>query len=299
MTQWTVMQPWWLLLSALALPLLFIKSGNGLIRLPGSWPRIIPTDLHSHLSRWLPAASHRQSRLALASLLALMGLALADISSGTVAKLPERALHGRVLVMDMSHDESFALQQYAARQLATRSPDIPTAIIASSANAYDVVPLTNDPDQLDRYLRVLTPELMPKAGRSLHLGIQKANLILQQARIQAGQIVLIGAGQAPVKRSAAALAQNMASGEIQSSSNVTWILLNEPPESDWEQYAKAIEASLLPADEINTLDTALLSRRDQAVLASTPIDQRKQLTPLFVAACLPLWLMVFFRRQAL
>lgn len=295
MTHWTIMQPWWLLVSALALPLLLINPGSSQVQLPGSWPRIVSPTIQGHLSRWVPIANHRQSRLTLAMLLMLLGLALADISSGTTAKLPERALHGRVLVMDMNDHESFAAQLFTARQLVTRSPDIPTAIVATAGDAYDVVPLTTDPDQLDRYLRVLSPSLMPDAGRRLHLGIERASFALQQAQIQAGQIVLLGTGAAPTEKRS----DGSSPSASQPSSNARWILLSEAPGPGWNHYADQIQAGLLTANQLEQLDSTLLARRDKVVLASTPIDQRKQLTPWFVVACLPLWLLVFFRRRDL
>jgi len=290
MSQWTIMQPWWLLVAALALPLLLLNAGRSQQRLPGSWPRIVSPTIQGHLSRWVPIANHRQSRITLALLLLLLGLALADISTGITAKLPERALHGRVLVMDMNDHESFAAQLFTARQLVKRSPDIPTAIVATAADAYDVVPLTTDPDQLDRYLRVLSPGLMPDTGRRLHLGLERASVALQEAQIQAGQIVLLGTGGAPTEGSGFSPL---------TSTNSRWILLSEAPGPDWTLYADQLKANLLVADQLEQLDSTLLARRDKAVLASTPIDQRKRLTPWFVAACLPLWLLVFFRRRDL
>ena len=293
------MQPWWLALSALALPLLFVSRPKGRQRLPGSWSRIVSPAVQSHLNRWIPFTDNRDSRVKIAGLLVLLGLALADISSGLTTKLPERALHGRVLLMDMTDDTSFAAQLFVARQLATRSPDIPTSIVASAADAYDVVPLTTDPGQLDRYLRVLSPKLMPATGRRLDLGITKANKALQQAKIQAGQIVVLGTGPAPAAARLGSRAGATAGDSAPISETARWIVLSEAPTAEWHRYADAIDAQVLTADQLSTLDDRLLARRDDAILANTPVDQRQQLTPWFVAACLPLWLTVFFRRRDL
>lgn len=293
------MQPWWLALSAIALPLLFVSRQNGRLRLPGSWSRIVSPSVQTHLNHWIPFTDDRHSRVKVAGLFVLLGLALADISSGLTTKLPERALHGRVLLMDMTEDASFAAQLFVARQLVTRSPDIPTSIVATAADAYDVVPLTTDPGQLDRYLRVLNPALMPGSGRRLDLGITKANTALQQAKIQAGQIVVLGTGTAPPAVRLASHAGAAAGDSAPISETARWIVLSETPTEEWRRYADTIDAQILTAGQLSTLDDRLLARRDDAILASTPIDQRQQLTPWFVAACLPLWLMVFFRRRDL
>ncbi len=299
MTNWTILQPWWLTLSALALTLLVFGRSKGRQRLPGSWSRIVSPAVQTHLNRWIPFADNRESRVKVASLLVLLGLALANISSGLTSRLPERALHGRVLLMDMTDDASFGAQLFTARQLVTRSPDIPTAIVATAADAYDVVPLTTDPVQLDRYLRVLNPDLMPASGRRLDLGITKANSALQQAKIQAGQVVVLGTGTAPASAGVLSRTRSNADNDAPASATTHWIVVSETPTEDWHRYADGINAEVLTADQLGTLDDRLLARRDDAILASTPVDERQQLTPWFVAACLPLWLMVFFRRREL
>lgn len=287
MNSWHVMQPWWLVLPFLALPALFLQPRRS-NSLPGGWAKIIEPGMVQYLRRWLPAEMPYSTRFLRWLLISFIAVALADVSLGSADTLPKRALHARALVIDISALGSSSSQLFTARQMVRRAPDIPTAIIAATARAYDVVPLTTDPEQLDRYLQVLDPQLMPDTGRSPINGIKRADNMLQAAGILAGQIVLLSTASKPAPQPAS----DFVSGQA-----TVWVLLDASPDASWQTYAESLNAQIKVAPQIDSLDSALLKRRDRTVLANTPLQERRSLTPWLTLASLPLWLILFFRRR--
>ena len=67
------------------------------------------------------------------------------------------------------------------------TPEIPTALVVASGDAFNVVPLTTDRAFLDRYLNVIAPDVMPLEGRALQVTVAQAEGILTLAGVLAGQ----------------------------------------------------------------------------------------------------------------
>lgn len=285
MTDWYIARPWWLLLAALVLPLLFIGSRQA-SGLPAAWSRLVAPTLQAYLGRWLPTDKRTASRMAYAALLLLLAAGLADISLGTTERLPARALHARVLIIDTAMLPEAPQILFSARRLATAAPDIPTAIIAASESAYDVVPLTTDPVQLDRYLQVLGPSLMPDPGRRLHPTIERAANMLNQAGILAGQIIILSAGSAPPT------ARESPRGRASLS-----LLLARNTDQPWRDYAHSIGAQIAGVGDVDSLNSTLLERRDRNARQLSAIQEGRRLTPWIIGACMPLWALLFFRRR--
>lgn len=285
MTDWHIAQPWWLLLAALALPLLFIGSRHA-PGLPAAWSRLVAPTMQAYLGRWLPADNRMPGRMAYAALLMLLAAGLADIAVGTTERLPARALHARVLIIDTAMLPGEPQILFSARQLAAAAPDIPTAIIAASESAYDVVPLTTDPLQLDRYLQVLDPSLMPDPGRRLHPTVERAATMLTEASILAGQIVILSAGSAPPTARQAPRGQASLS-----------LLLARNADQAWHDYARSIGAEIVSTEGVETLNANLLEQRDRNARQLSAIQEGRRLTPWVIGICLPIWLLLFFRRR--
>ncbi len=285
MSDWYIAQPWWLVLALLALPVLVISHRRP-PGLPGAWSRVIQPELQPYIVRWLPIQRRTAIRLAHIALICLLAIALANISVGTTSKLPERALHGRAMIIDTSVLSTTQDLLFSARQLAAAAPDIPTAIVAASASAYDVVPLTSDPVQLDRYLQVLDSSLIPDPGRRLQPTVERAGSMLDQAGVLAGQIILLSAGSAP--RPASPVPRGQAT---------LWIFLAREPDQAWRDYAASVDAQIISIDALGEINTLLLDRRDRNARQLSAIEEGRRITPWAIGFCLPLWALLFFRRQ--
>ena len=66
-----------------------------------------------------------------------------------------------------------------------------TALVAYSAEAYTVTPLTDDIQTIINLLPALSPTTLPSVGSNPEMAFQQANDLLDQAGIQAGQIVML------------------------------------------------------------------------------------------------------------
>ncbi len=279
-----IQQAIWLIVPVLALPLLWWRPLHR--DLPGAWARSIEPALQPLLARWLPKVGRDRRALLQIALFTLLGLALAGLGMGSTLVRPERALHGRMLVIDAGQADSVESIAFVARRLITESPGVPTGVIVLAGDAYDVVPLTADPAQLDRYLRVLNPGMMPMPGRRLDLGVSRAMAALERSRIPAGQIVVVTAGAAP---------DNLPT--LPSLAKRLWILTTDDPDPSWRPWADHLDARVIDADQTPSLNEAIDSALEQALVDATPVSQRLGLTPWLVALSLPLWLLLFFRRE--
>ncbi len=279
--------PLWLLAPLLALAALAI--GRRQMQLPGGWRRAIQGDLQAFL-----ATTVRQTRSTLYSvtlivLWLLLGAALATITLGQIEMPKLRNLDARIVVIDLGLPELAADRVAAARYLIDNSDAVPTAVVAVTEHAFDVVPLTRDDNHIDRYLQVLTKDVMPVEGRSLAIGIERAVALLDRASIQARQITVFTGGLPPLVR-------RFQKPERTKDHNI-WLVVSESAKPAWQDFAEDFDASLISDLETSAVHDDFEKRRQEAAAKSVSIRERQDITPWLIGMLLPLWLLFFCRRQ--
>lgn len=262
-----------------------LASRTKLSGLPGAWAQVVERPLR----RYLGAHGERRRYGLLwlcAAIACFLVLALArpviERSSG-----PDYAnMGGRVIVIDMGDSLASTARRLAAHEILRAGQDIPTALVAVAAEAYTVVPLTTDQQQLDRYLQVLEPHMMPVPGRALHRGVAHAEQLLAQAGIATRQIVLV-AGAAPPDETT-----------IIAASDTTRIVVpTAEPTSDWDTFARTHDAGLALPEDAPQIAHAL--RQQIANLRQTQTQSGAlEFTLFLTAAAMLLWLGLFRKRSS-
>jgi hypothetical protein len=284
--------PFWLLTPLLLLLLLAAAARLAPVRsgLPGFWPRAVAPALRAYLGRSVVQIGGRQRAALLLLLALLLGAALSGISLGEAETPSLRDLHARVLVIDLGLGDASAGRVAAARRLVDRSKEVPTAVVAVTGRAFDIVPLTRDHAYLDRYLGVLSREVMPIDGRSPMAGIARAAALLRRAGIEAPQIVLLS-GAAPPPAGGFLRPEDLAAAHL-------WLLPGDGDPAAWNAYAERVDARLAADEAIGPLLDDLERRRLAAVAGAATIRERRDLTPWLILLALPFWLSAFCRRRA-
>lgn len=281
-----ISHPLWLLAPLLALAALAI--GRRQLQLPGGWRRAIQDDLQTYLATTVQQTRSRPRRVALFVLWLLLGAALATISLGQIDTPKLRNLDARIVVIDLGVPELAVDRVVAARYLIDNSDAVPTAVVAVTEHAFDVVPLTRDDTHIDRYLQVLTKDVMPVEGRSLATGIERAVALLDRAGIQARQITVFTGGMPP------------AVGRFQKPERTRdhniWLVVPERVEPAWQDFADDFDAKLISDRETPAIHDDFEKRRQDAAAKAVSIRERQDITPWLIALLLPLWLLLFFRR---
>ena len=279
--------PLWLLTPILALALLAV--GRRQAQLPGAWQRAIGTDLKGFLARSVQQVKTPWRSLAYLSIWGLLSAALATISLGQIEIPKLRNLDARIVVIDLGVPDLAKNRIAAARYLIDSSNNVPTAVIAVTEHAFDVVPLTRDDTHLDRYLQVLTKDVMPIEGRSLLTGVERAVVLLDRAGIQARQItVFTGGAPPPIGR--------FEKPERTEDQNI-WLILPETVTTAWRSFAGELGATLIDDRDTPVLQEDFEERRQDAAAKAVSIRERQDITPWLIALLLPFWLALFFRRR--
>jgi len=284
----SISHPLWLLAPLLALALLFVGAARA--GLPGGWSRAIHGDLQRFLATGVHQRRSTMRRLALLTLWLLLTTALATISFGSIERPQRRHLEARVVVIDLGVPALAEDRIAAARFLIDSAPDVPTAVVAVTEQAFDVVPLTRDAAHLDRYLEVLTADVMPIKGRSLHEGIERAITLLDRADIQARQIAVFTGDRPP--------SPGRYGEHASDADHNIWLVLPDDTETAWEDVAASFSAKLARDGEMEALHRDVDERRQRAVARSVSVRERQDVTPWLIVLLLPLWLLLFFRRWA-
>lgn len=280
--------PLWLLAPLLALAVLAI--GRRQAQLPGAWQRAIGDNLRSFLAGTVRQVQTMWRSLAFFILWILLGAALATISLGQIETPKLRNLDARIVVIDLGVPALAEDRIAAARYLIDSSSDVPTAVVAVTEHAFDVVPLTRDESHLDRYLQVLTKDVMPVEGRSLLTGVERAVALLDRAQIQARQITVFTGGEPPA-------IGRFRKPERTENHNV-WLVLPEKTHAAWQNFANELDATLIDDRDTQDLHDDFEERRQDAAAKAVSIRERQDITPWLIAFLLPLWLLLFFRRQS-
>lgn len=272
-----------LLFLLLPIPLALIHSsafsGFAARNLPGDWGRII---------QWAPGVAtaslnlrgRRSYPLALpAAIWGSISLALAGIGFPAESDTRHGNLAGRVLVLDIGSSVEVSALRIVASELLDHAPDIPTAIVASTGIAFDVVPLTTDRAHQDRYLEVIDPAIMPVSGRSLDRATRHAEGILARASIIVGQVIIITGNQPPATSGKSA-------GDWS-----RWFLLPDGETGAWDDFATKQNARIAGFTGSGMSVDDLLDRIENLVRANRL--GLFDLTPWFVTIAGFCWLGLF------
>ena len=283
-----ISHPLWLLTPLLALAALAI--GRRQLQLPGGWRRAIQEDLQSYLGATVRQTRSTSRRIALFVVWLLLGAALATISLGQVETPKLRNLDARVVVIDLGLPEIAADRVAIARYLIDTSDAVSTAVVAVTEHAFDVVPLTRDDTHIDRYLQVLSNDVMPVEGRSLPIGIERAVALLDRANIEARQItVFTGGAPPPLGR--------FRKPERTMDHNI-WLIVPESDMPAWQDFATEFDATLTGDRNTAAVHDDFEERRQEAAAKAISVRERQDITPWLIALLLPLWLFLFFRRRS-
>ena len=282
----SIAHPLWLLVPLLILAILVV--GRSELQLPGAWHRAIEGDLKSFVASAVQDMRTPVRAIAIVALWLLLGMAFARISLGHIEAPKLRNLDARVVVIDLGVPEIAEERVAAARYLIDSSDDVPTAVIAVTEHAFDVVPLTRDDSHLDRYLQVLTLDVMPIEGRALMSGVERAIALLDRAGIQARQITVFTGGTPPA-------IGRFQIPERDDRQNI-WFVLPEKTETAWQTFADDLDATLAGDQDTAAIQDDFEERRQEAAAKAVSIRERRDITPWLIGLLLLLWLLLFFRR---
>lgn len=279
--------PLWLMAPLVALAVMSI--GRRVVELPGTWHRAIENNLQPYLAGSVTSAPAYWRQVAFFAIWFLMSAALATINLGHTETPKLRNLEARVVVIDLGVPEIADDRIAAARYLIDSAKDVPTAVVAVTEHAFDVVPLTRDATHLDRYLQVLTKDVMPSQGRSLLFGVERAVALLDRAGIQARQITVFSGGEPPE------------TGRFRlpdrSQEQSIWVVLPDDPSSAWQSLASEMGATLVDDHGASAVHVDFEKRRREAAAKTVSPRERQDITPWFILMLMPLWLLLFFRRR--
>lgn len=261
------------------------RSARGGGRLPGDWARLVAPPLRAALARAV-AGRDRSRLLAAAATAICLAVSLSGPSvergGGTYADLV-----GRVIVLDLPPGSDPGPMKRAAERLISLAPETQTALVAVSADAFDVTPLTFDPAPLRRYLLALSPAIMPTAGRNPAAGLLQAEAALDRAGVIVRQVVLFAAdGPAPQS----VRLPPPTSGLLRA------VVTTAPAADGWAETARSWDADLLTPESLPTLNSALARARD-AARRRIDAEQGASLAPWFIGLAALFWLGMFRRRS--
>ena len=251
-------------------------------RLPGAWHQVVSPDLRPLIAL--------RSRLGAAGTPVLcFGIGALLIGAlarpGLDADDPEdfATLAGRVIVLDVG--SNLARHRHALDALYRADPGVATAVVAVSGDAYRIVPFTTDRAQIDRYVRVLSAEIMPEPGQRPHLGLARAERSLNDAGYLVRQVVVLTGRRAPEQVV-----------EIPGTDSQRYVVALED-DLGWEDWATAQGGSVLARAEIDSVTEELQREARDKARAELP-GSRIELSFVLIALSAALWLLLFRRRTA-
>ncbi len=249
-------------------------------RLPGAWSRVVAAKF-----RGIVAA---QSDIAAASspwLSILLGALIitALTRPGLDIREPDdfATLGGRVVVLDVGADLARHWQFLDALHQA--DPATATAVVAVSGDAYRVTPFTTDKAHTDRYVRVLDASMMPRPGQNPHLGLARAERLLEDGGYLVRQVVFLSARKPPDQTVEAPV------------SGAQRIVVSLDDKNDWTDWAEAQRAEYVDTSAVTDIIADHTAATWAAARSELP-GARFEITPGLVALAALLWLIKFRRR---
>jgi len=254
------------------------KSG---LTLPGHWRRTIDGAMQPFMAGRV-VSENALPLLFWAGLWTLLVLALARPVIGSDKPEDYGNVAGRVIALDLGAGMDIEGQRLLAYRIFDAAPHTPTALVLATSEAFDVVPFTTDRAQLERYLQVAAPEVMPMEGRAPGIAITHAEKVLSRAELVVGQLVVLTGGRAP-----AAIA----------APGGKWLralVVDSPSIDQWRAFADGAGARLVDETQVQSLIDQLDSEVSSA-LRDTNRPGDFVLAPWLLALAALLWLL-FFRR---
>lgn len=261
------------------------RAAGARFGLPGDWPRAIAGHLRALMIRGAVRGTTPEILLAAAiGVLVVLAIARPTIPLDRTEAFTNIA--GRVIALDLGGDIDIHSQRHAVRTLMEDAPGIPTALVVATAEAFDVVPLTTDADFIERYLNVISPDVMPLGGRSVAVALTHSEDVLASAGIVAGQVILVTGGRAPDADARPATEWHRA------------VIVPEQAQGDWKGFADQIDARLRSYDDVGDVSREFLRTVERVILNGDP-DSHFEITPYLIGLAAILWLALFRRRKAL
>lgn len=196
------LRPLWLLAIPLVVGVAMLLARGQLGA--GNWRNLIDPQLAPYVLSRNPGRGRdgRWWLLAVGGVLA--ALALAGPAWQRIDQPVFRAEQALVLALDLSR--SMDAQDIAPSRLARarlKMLDVlqhqeggQTALLVYSANAFTVTPLTDDSDTIAALINSLTTDIMPSRGSYPEVAIRKGQMLLEQAGVGFGKVLLITDGGA-------------------------------------------------------------------------------------------------------
>ncbi|GIZ12103.1 VWA domain-containing protein [Pseudomonas sp. NCCP-436] len=191
------LRPLWLLLLPLLAWLLWRLWHRE--RQSGRWQQLLPAAFHPLL---LKGGTGRSSRLPwlllglawLLALLALLGPSWQQLEQNSQKPADPLLVMLELTPQMLATDAAPNRLEQARRKLLDlleARRDAQTAIIVYAGSAHSLVPLSDDLATSRNLLEALKPSLMPEPGRRADLAVQRALLLLEQAQLGRGRLLLI------------------------------------------------------------------------------------------------------------
>lgn len=249
-------------------------------RLPGAWARVVAPRFRGIVASQsdLAAASSPALSIVLGAL-----IITAITRPGLDVREPEdfATLGGRVVVLDVGADLAHHWQFLDALHQA--DPATAMAVVAVSGDAYRVTPFTTDKAHTNRYTRVLDASMMPRPGQNPHLGIARAERLLEDGGYLVRQVVFLSARRPPDQAVAVP------------ASDAHRVVVSLDDAQDWGAWAEVQGAEHVGASAVSDITADHTAATWAAARAELP-DARFEITPILVAIAALLWLLTFRRR---
>ena len=201
------LRPWWLLaFIPLTLSMLFLKRLNDPV---AQWSKTVAAHLLSVLT--ISAGGGRWLNPVNLSFLAIF-IAVTAVSGPSWQRKPSPFVEDEavlVIALDLSNTMNQAdIQPTRLERAKQKIQDLMklrggarTGLVVYSGSAHGVIPLTNDPDILYKFLTALKTEMMPKPGKFPEKVLPLVDQLLKDSDVP-GSVLLIGDGVGPNSLSA-------------------------------------------------------------------------------------------------
>ncbi|MFK5951363.1 MAG: VWA domain-containing protein [Methylococcales bacterium] len=190
-------RPYWLLALIPAITIIFFLLKNKLNQ--GNWSTVCDAELLPFILQQKPATQSRWS-LSLGAITSL--LMIFAIAGPTWERLPSPVFRNDsalVIALDLSKSmdatdikpSRLIRARFKIADILKQRKDGQAALLVYSGDAFTVTPLTEDSETIISQLSALTTEIMPSAGSNTTLALEKAVVLLKQAGLQSGEILLV------------------------------------------------------------------------------------------------------------